>query len=226
MHLARTSALALLLLVACRSEHGLDKPPPGYREPPPRAQVKQSYDPKTGRLAHEYTELVYGWRRPVKDGREVKFAPNGEKLWEGTWKNGEKVGAWRFYYASGAPKSETFYGDARTPTTMTFWHENGQPSLQGPAINGVRQGTWRVWRKNGLLAEEGNYAGSLREGAWKVYGEDGRTVSEVLYSRNVRVSAGAPEACDPIWSSARPAPAPEPASPLSETKLVPADDPH
>lgn len=196
------AGFVLFALAACRAEHGLDQPPADYREPPPpKLQVKQSFDAKTGKLAHEWTQLVFVDRRPLKDGREVKYFANGEKLCEGEWKRGEKCGAWRFYYESGALKSETCYGDARTPTTMTFWHPNGQISLQGPAINGSRQGTWRVWRKNGLLAEEGPFVGSVREGAWRLYSEDGKSVTEVVYSKNVRVSAGVPAPCEPVWAA-------------------------
>ncbi len=197
----------LLALAACRVEHGLNRPPADYREPPaPKLQVKQSFDPKTGKLTHEYTQLVFVDRRPVKDGKEVKYSPTGEKVVEGEWKQGKRFGAWRFYYENGKPKSESYYGDARTPTTMTFWHDNGQVSMQGPAINGSRQGTWRVWRKNGLLAEEGPYVGSVREGAWKVWSEDGKAVTEIVYSKNVRVSAGTPTPSEPVW--AQPASAP------------------
>jgi len=193
--------LLFLALTACRVEHGVNRPPADYREPPPpRLQVKQNFDAKTGKLVHEYTQLVFVDRRPVKDGKEVKYSPTGEKLVEGEWKQGKRFGAWRFYYADGSVKSESFYGDARTPTTMTFWHDNGQVSMQGPAVNGSRQGTWRVWRKNGLLAEEGPFVGSVREGAWKVWSEDGKSVTEIVYSKNVRVSASTPVPSEPVWA--------------------------
>lgn len=193
--------LVLLALAACRTEHNLDRPPADYREPPPpRLQVKQSFDPKTGKLAHEYSQLVFVDRRPVKDGKEVKYFPNGEKQCEGEWKQGEKHGTWRFYYESGAIKSETHFG-GRTPMTMTFWHPNGQVSLQGPAVDGSRQGVWRVWRKNGLLAEEGPFVGSVRDGLWRIYSEDGTSVAEVVYRKNVRQSASAPVPCEPVWFS-------------------------
>lgn len=201
MSRAALAPLLLVALAACRVEHGLNRPPADWREPPPpRLQVKQSFDPRTGKLAHEWTQLVFVDRRPVKEGKEVKYFASGEKMCEGEWRQGQRIGAWRFWYESGSPKSESFYGDARTPTTMTFWHANGQVSMQGPAINGSRQGTWRVWRKNGLLAEEGPMVGSVRQGAWRLYSEDGRSVTEVVYAKNVRVSAGTPQPCEPVWA--------------------------
>ncbi|MBI5363920.1 MAG: toxin-antitoxin system YwqK family antitoxin [Planctomycetes bacterium] len=222
--MVRALALLVLLLAACRVEHGLDRPPADFREaPPPKLQVKQSFDPDTGKLAHEWTQLVFVDRRPLKDGREVKYFANGEKLCEGEWKHGEKHGAWRFYYESGAIKSETFYGDRRTPTTMTFWHPNGQISLQGPAINGSRQGTWRLWRKNGLLAEEGPFVGSVREGAWRVWSEDGQSVSEIVYSKNVRVSASSPTPSEPVWAEPASAPRTEDAPPEPSSPPAPVE---
>jgi hypothetical protein len=202
--MSRLPLVLLVLLGGCRVQHDVHRTPDARAAEPPRLQVKQSFDKATGRLAHEYSQLVFVDRRPVKDGREVKYFANGETMWEGTWKEGRKVGAWRFFYEDGTPKSETIYGDARTPTTMTFWHPNGRVSLQGPAINGSRQGTWRIWRKSGLLAEEGPFVGSVREGRWRIYSADGTSVTEVQYSKNVRVSAGTPEACAPVWAEGAP----------------------
>ena len=179
----------LLALAACRVEHGLNRPPADYREPPaPKLQVKQSFDPKTGKLTHEYTQLVFVDRRPVKDGKEVKYSPTGEKVVEGEWKQGKRFGAWRFYYENGKPKSESYYGDARTPTTMTFWHDNGQVSMQGPAINGSRQGTWRVRLDDGSFAT-GPYVDDKRQGLWVVTWPDGVKRAEGPMLKGVRSGA-------------------------------------
>lgn len=184
---------------ACRVEHGLNRPPAGAASTAaPRVQVKQVFDPKSGRLLHEWSQLTYVDHRPVKDGVETKYAANGSKAWEGSWKNGKKSGTWRCFYADGQIKSQTTFGGARQVATMTFWHPNGQVSLQGPAIDGVRQGRWRIWHKDGSLAEEGDFVGSVREGTWKVYSDDGKFVTEVVYSKNVRVASGTPVACEPV----------------------------
>ena len=205
------ATFALALLGACRSEHGLNLPPPGYREPPPVARVKQTFDAKTGRVTHEWNEIAFADRRAVKDGVEAKYFANGQKMWEGTWARGQKRGTWRFWYESGALKSETIYAGPQL-TTMTFWHPNGRVALRGPALDGSRQGLWRVWTQAGLLAEEGTYVGSVRQGTWKVYSEDGTRVTEIVYAKNVRVSAGAPVPCEPVWQEGvevTPAPAPQ-----------------
>lgn len=184
----------LVVLAACRVEHDMNRVPLSPVQPgATRTQVKQVFDPKSGRLLHEWTQLTFTDRRPIKDGAETKYSASGAKVWEGHWKNGEKHGVWRFFYADGQIKSQTSYLGPRTSALQTFWHPNGQVSLQGPAIDGVRQGVWRIWRKDGTLAEEGSFLGSLREGPWKVYSEDGKLVTEVVYQRNLRVSSGAPQ---------------------------------
>lgn len=204
----RTRFVILAVLcgaVSCRVEHGLDRPPAGAAATvAPRVQVKQVFDPKSGRLLHEWSQLTYVDHRPIKDGVETKYSENGSKAWEGSWKNGKKSGTWRFFYADGQIKSQTTFGGPRQLATMTFWHPNGQVSLQGPAIDGVRQGRWRIWHKDGTLAEEGDFVGSVREGPWKVYSDDGKFVTEVVYSKNLRIASGAPQPCEPVTSVPRP----------------------
>lgn len=190
-------ALLACALAACRVEHNLNRAPQVPQAPgSTRVQVKQVYDPESGRLLHEWTQLTFADRRAQKDGVETKYAANGAKSWEGHWKAGKKTGTWRYYYADGQIKSQTTFAGPRTSALQTFWHPNGQVSLQGPAIDGVRQGTWRIWRKDGTLAEEGAFLGSLREGPWKVYSEDGTLVTEVVYQRNLRISSGTPQPCE------------------------------
>lgn len=196
----RLLMFGVLALGACRSAHDLDKPPPGYREPPPVPRVKQTFDSKTGRVTHEWSEIAFADRRAVKDGPETKYSAEGQKISEGTWSRGQKRGTWRFWYADGALKSETIYA-APQLTTMTFWHPNGKIAVQGPALDDSRQGHWRVWTQAGLLAEEGPYVGSSRQGTWKIYSDDGTRVTEVVYAKNIRTSAGAPVECEPVWQA-------------------------
>jgi len=206
MRLVPLLALSLgsLSALACRSEHGLDRPPPGYVEPPPVERTQQRVDPKTGKVTHAWNEITFPNRPPVKHGIEAKFSSNGVKVSEGQWNQGKKTGTWRFYYASGVLKSETIYAGPKTPAQMTFWHENGRVMLQGPALDGSRHGRWRHWTNAGLLAEEGEYQGSQREGTWKIYNADGTQVTDVVYSKNRRVSLGETRPCEPVRLEAVP----------------------
>ena len=71
---------------------------------------------------------------------------------------------------------------------MTFWFENGQRRMQGPAKDGVRCGHWKIWFENGTLAEEGEFVGSRREGEWQAWSEDGKRAFVRVYQHDVRIS--------------------------------------
>lgn len=187
----RVALLAVLgsALVACRSETGLGRPPAGASAASaPRLEVRRKNDPKSGKLVHEWTVAYAGGKPPTKHGKETIWTSSGVKQWEREYKYGEPWGAWRSWYANGHPRSECFYGDPQVDTRMTFWHSNGQISLQGPARNGVRRGEWKVWYASGQLAEQGPFVNSQREGEWLAWSEDGKEAWKRTYKRNVRVS--------------------------------------
>ena len=185
----RATLLFLIALAACRTETGLNRPPPGARAAPaPRFEQRREHDPETGKLVHEWTVLLAPGQGAIKDGVERIWFPSGAKSWEREFKRGKPIGAWRSWHENGNPRSECFYRGPDADATMSFWHENGKLSAQGPARDGVRRGRWRFWRESGQIAEEGECVSGMREGAWIAWSEDGKSRFERLYKRNVRVS--------------------------------------
>ncbi len=181
-------ALALAL-GACRSEQNLGRSPmPARADAPVRLEQRRKHDTETGKLTHEWTLAFQAGKPPVKHGKETIWSASGVKQWEREYKYGKPFGAWRSWYDNGKPRSECFYGDPEVDTRMTFWHSNGQVSLQGPARNGVRRGEWKVWYANGQLAEQGTFVGSQREGEWLAWSEDGSEAWKRTYKRNIRVA--------------------------------------
>lgn len=204
-HFGRVAALLVLAstLVACRSETSLGSSPMSARpENDARLEVRRKHDPDTGKLLHEWTLAYPPGKASVKHGKETIWNANGVKQWEREYKYGKPYGAWRSWYESGKPRSECFYGDPEVDTRMTFWHSNGQISLQGPARNSSRRGEWKIWYANGQLAEQGKFVDSQREGEWLAWSEDGSEAWRRTYRRNIRTAQV------PVKSSTKPAAAP------------------
>jgi hypothetical protein len=190
-HFGRVAVLLVLAstLVACRSESNLGSSPMSARpQSDARLEVRRKHDPDTGMLLHEWTLAYPPGKSSVKHGKETIWNANGVKQWEREYKYGKPYGAWRSWYESGKPRSECFYGDPEVDTRMTFWHANGQISLQGPARNASRRGEWKIWYANGQLAEQGKFVDSQREGEWLAWSEDGSEAWKRTYKRNIRVA--------------------------------------
>src|SRR5262249_22198736 len=145
-------------------------------------ETRQRFDPKSGKLVRQWSELVRPGTPSRKQGQETLYYPSGAKEWQREFKDGKPFGWWRRWYENGRLHSECFYSDVPSETTMTFWYADGKVQMQGPAVNGVRQGRWRAYHPSGLLAEEGEFQGSQREGKWLFYSEDGQVVTEVFYA--------------------------------------------
>jgi len=210
-----------LVAPACLVERRI--PEDAARTSKPRIEVRHKNDPHTGAPLREWSLAITPGRAPVKHGKETTWYPNGARHWERDYANGRPAGAWRSFYDSGKPRTECFYGDALVDTQMTFWHANGNVSMQGPARNGVRRGTWRIWYQDGRLAEQGTFVDSLRQGKWLAWSSDGLDAYERTYERNVRASQVRVSSSTP--PSVTPPPNTTPANTTSSSAAPPGEVP-
>jgi len=184
----RLQLVLLLALGACR---GSGQPPVQRVTPLPNGGQPESHqqlDPVTGRVQHEWSTISVGNEPARKHGRELVLRKDGSKEWERGWDRGKPAGVWRSWYANGQMRSEVFFEGPAEERPMTFWFENGQRRMQGPAKDGVRCGHWRIWFENGTLAEEGDFVGSRREGEWQAWSADGQRAFVRVYQHDVRIS--------------------------------------
>ncbi len=173
--------LALLALGACRnSGQPLVKrvsPLPNGGAP----EAHQQIDPVTGKVQHEWSTITTGNQPTKRHGRETVLRKDGTREWERGWDHGRPAGVWRSWYENGQMRSEVFYEGPSEERPMTFWFENGQRRMQGPAKDGVRCGHWKVWY-------EGEFVGSRREGEWQAWSEDGKHAFVRVYQHDVRIA--------------------------------------
>jgi hypothetical protein len=179
-------AAALLALAACRSASpGVHRVTPLPNKGAP--ELHQQIDPKTGQTMHEWSTVAVGEGPAKKHGKETVLRKDGTKEWEREWDHGQPTGAWRSWFPNGQMRSEVFYAGKAEERAMTFWFDNGQRRMQGPARDGVRCGHWKVWFASGQLAEEGEFVGSRREGEWQAWSEDGQRKFVRVYRHDVRL---------------------------------------
>ena len=90
-------------------------------------------------------------------GVAVEYYDNGQKMREGSYKDGERDRKWTGWYENGQKRYEETYKDGKEDGKWTGWWENGQKYLEGTYKNGKEDGLWTYWRENGQKWREVTY---------------------------------------------------------------------
>jgi MORN repeat variant len=88
--------------------------------------------------------------KPVKDGLFIVYSTGGDKMIEGTYRNGVQEGEWTLWYENGLRASIDHYLNGLQNGLHTSWYANGQKALEGEYQDGKREGVWTQWDPSGL----------------------------------------------------------------------------
>jgi hypothetical protein len=88
--------------------------------------------------------------KSVKDGIFIAYNPDGSKMLEGTYHNGEQEGEWTIWYENGQRASIDHYTNGTQNGLHTSWYANGTMALTGVYRDGKREGVWTSWDPSGL----------------------------------------------------------------------------
>jgi antitoxin component YwqK of YwqJK toxin-antitoxin module len=81
-------------------------------------------------------------------GESVLYYESGQKMSEGTWKDGKEDGLWTGWYENGQKMLEGTYKDGESAGKWTYWHSNGQKSWEETYKDGgLIEETW--WDEDG-----------------------------------------------------------------------------
>ena len=78
----------------------------------------------------------------------VDYYDNGQKRYEGKFKNGKKDGRWITWYENGQKETEGYYTNWKEEGLWTEWYDNGQKMRERTYKDGTRI-TKKVWSKDG-----------------------------------------------------------------------------
>lgn len=113
----------------------------------PEGPKKEQYTYKDGVL-----QSAVGWHR------------NGQKRFEGNFKDNHKQGLWKAWYA------------------------NGQQVWQGHFIENKREGQWVFWYTSGKLKAQGNYKNDKKQDIWSYYDREGRKIQQQQYKEDEKIA--------------------------------------
>ncbi len=144
-----------------------------------------------------------------KQGFWRKNHPNGNIRYEGSFKDDQPEGIFRyyteegklkmacFYYAKGQRSrckgfdekgnfiSEGNYIGQKKDSVWTFFSESKAVVGRETWINGVKQGSEFTYYENGQISEELNWNKGKKDGAWKQFYEDGKPRLTATYKEGL-----------------------------------------
>ena len=151
--------------------------------------------PYTGRIIDINNDgniiLETNCNRGEINGPWISWYDNGEKEYEGYYKNGYRDGLWKGWHDSGQLWKEGFYFYDKKEGTWIYWYLNGNKQELKTYRNGKLNGPIKKWYSNGQQKMEGlykeinEYGISSKYGKWVYYlNESGTTRISKYYANN------------------------------------------
>ena len=114
-----------------------------------------------------------------RQGLWMDFYPNGQKRYEGQFKDGRCTGEFKYYDEQGRLKATNLFDRTGEKALNKTYAENGTLIATGYYLHQKKEGVWQYFsRDNGkMILEEDNKDGKVH-GASKVYYENGVLMME------------------------------------------------
>ena len=150
------------------------------------------------------TGKVYGYSEngqkisegTYKDGKEegpqTQYYENGKKFMEYTYKDGQLDGLETLYYENGQKESEVTYKDGNEEGPQTQYYENGKKFMEYTYKDGLQVGLSTTWYESGQKKEETTFKEGVPHGLWIEWHENGEKKAEGTYKEGER---------DGLWTS-------------------------
>lgn len=102
-----------------------------------------------------------------------------QKVEEGMYQDGKKVGIWKEYYPNNSLKSKITFENGRPNGYAIMYHDNGKIKEEGLWQMARWVGDYKLYYENGQVQQEFKFtAGGKREGVQKYYYENGQLMIE------------------------------------------------
>ena len=107
-------------------------------------------------------------------GQWVKYDSAGNKVYEGTFREGVPVGEFRYFYPNGRLKSIAKYSDNGKRAGTVSYFQNGMKMASGNYLNEKKDSIWLFYSSSdGALIQEEAYKNGLRSGISRTYFPEG-----------------------------------------------------
>jgi antitoxin component YwqK of YwqJK toxin-antitoxin module len=121
--------------------------------------------------------------KPVSDGYQVFYYPNGRKSSEGTMRDGKPDGYWKTYNEEEMLVSEGNRKNFELDSTWKFYDEKGKIALEINYLKGKKNGIRKTYREDEIIEE--NFINDSKEGLTLYYFFDGKLKREVNFKNGL-----------------------------------------
>ncbi|MEE0937564.1 MAG: toxin-antitoxin system YwqK family antitoxin [Bacteroidales bacterium] len=112
-----------------------------------------------------------------------------------TDKNGKKQGNWSKTYSNGQKQYEGTFKDDCEQGTFKYYNKDGSLKQTIDYKGDCKTGYAKIFYRKGQLMSEGSYVNQKKEGLWTYYSVDGKKLSEEMYKN------GKKEGLETIWDT-------------------------
>ncbi|HTL81465.1 MAG TPA: toxin-antitoxin system YwqK family antitoxin [Bacteroidia bacterium] len=112
-------------------------------------------------------EGVYDAKGQQQGHWKEYYEETGDLKGEGDYKDGVRIGDWKFYYADGKTDQLGKYDNKGRPVGVWKWYyDTGQELREETYTDGLRNGTLTEYDESGNIITQGEYVDGLQEGHW------------------------------------------------------------
>jgi antitoxin component YwqK of YwqJK toxin-antitoxin module len=120
-----------------------------------------------------------GW----KQGRWEKRYPDGQKMYEGSFKNNKPVGEWKRYHETGGVKAILQYNENNDSVKARLFETAAHPVAEGKYFRENKEGLW-IYYADGVRIAEENFVKGMRNGICRKYYVTGELLEESEWKDN------------------------------------------
>ena len=126
----------------------------------------------------------------IKDGSELAWHENGEKMLAAQFKNGVQEGQSQEWWSNGELRSTTPYSNGKPHGEVKGWHNNGKLARIERYEEGKKIGKSEGWWKTGKKADETHYINGLPTGKQVKWHPNGQKLSVKNYVKGMEQGPG------------------------------------
>ncbi len=110
---------------------------------------------------------------------------NDTLKYEGTFKDNNPDGEFKYYYPDKSVKALTIYSNDGKKAKTVMFYNNGKKNAEGSYVDKQKDGLWVYYNKDQVKMSEENYQNGLKSGVWKYYYDNSKINKIENYKNNM-----------------------------------------
>lgn len=121
-----------------------------------------------------------------KQGYWSKEYSNGNKIYEGSFKDDYQEGMFTYYYEDGTIKAKTNFSNKGSIAETQTFYPNSKLMSKGKYIDKKKHGVWELYDEEGRKIKNEEYNKGVKQGTWKVWDKNDILVESIQYDKDLR----------------------------------------